>query len=1115
MSDPSQGSGGGTRDHTNLLNRDVIGQHPSQSVGGLSPDALNVGDLGSYWNNIGIAAGGVIRGITYLGNGIAVFGVDNGHIWRTVDYGSTWTDLGNLNSGSIIFTFSYVGNGIVICSGDNGHVLRSTDFGVNWVDLGALIGTSVFCSAFAGNIPGFGSGVVLIGDTNGHVWQSTNNGLTYADTGLWSAGFIDSITYLDSRIVIFTDNAGHIFRSTNSGTTWTDLGDFSTSSAFGSVYLGNGVALVSTGIGHILRSTDFGLTWTDLGVMSNAGSAVQTLAYLGNGAVLFGDFNGHLFKSLDYGVTWSDKGQISFNVIRSIAYLNNGVTVVGDNGGAINISTTSFRLDEARVTVHSDLVNRNTVGAHTAQAVGILSSSAINASDVGKNWKNQGTFSTGNFFTVSFIGNGISIAGDSVGHVFRSFDYGFQFFDLGDITSADPILSSTYVGNGIVVFCTNSAFVWRSTDFGATWASLGNQGVDNGLSYLGNGIVIGGGGVGIHRSINFGATWLNLGVAPGVLSTVYLGNSIAIASDSGGNIWRSTDYGATWINVAPALSGANIWTVGNLSNGVALAVDNLGVIYRSSDFGATWVTIGKPVGTGTNGRGISYLGNGIAIYTDSAGNVVRSTDYGLTWAIAFTIGSFTTSTACSSDGVVLAVDFAGRLFKSDVSFKIDEARATVHNDLTNKNVSGAAAHTAQAVGVLSPSALMFQDIGRRWVDLGDQTVGVAVTSSLYIGSGIALIGDNNGVLYRSFDNGFAWASLTAPSTFRINSMAYVGDGIILVGDANGEIFRSTIYGQESPFLLEASVGVLRAMVVSYFGDGICLAGDSNGNIYRSTNFGSFWAPIAGNPITGNAINVIVNIEGSLGVFVDGLGASGKIYLTLDAGLTWGLVLTTASPFESAVYVGNGVVFAGQANGHMWRSVDFGTTWKDLGVVAFGGIRTLIYLGNGITMFTDSGNPGHISLAYGPDQQWNDFNGDITGVGAPLITSSYIGNGVVITADNVGHVFRSDVSVKVEEAVQNIPDRTVTFLTGVYGVNFNHKIDIGNAVAGAITFNLPAALIYTGRVFTFKKIDATANTVTITPGAGDSIDGNPAGYVINVQYQSVTIVSDGTTNWWIV
>ena len=69
----------------------------------------------------------------------------------------------------------------------------------------------------------------------------------------------------------------------------------------------------------------------------------------------------------------------------------------------------------------------------------------------------------------------------------------------------------------------------------------------------------------------------------------------------------------------------------------------------------------------------------------------------------------------------------------------------------------------------------------------------------------------------------------------------------------------------------------------------------------------------------------------------------------------------------------------------------------------------------------------------------------------------------------------------------------------------------DCTSNAITVNLDAA--NAGMQYVIKKIDATANAVTIDANGSETIDGGLTA-VINTQYESVTIVSDGS-NWFIV
>lgn len=72
--------------------------------------------------------------------------------------------------------------------------------------------------------------------------------------------------------------------------------------------------------------------------------------------------------------------------------------------------------------------------------------------------------------------------------------------------------------------------------------------------------------------------------------------------------------------------------------------------------------------------------------------------------------------------------------------------------------------------------------------------------------------------------------------------------------------------------------------------------------------------------------------------------------------------------------------------------------------------------------------------------------------------------------------------------------------------------LANATAGNITYNLPSATIR--KRFHIKKIDSSVNTVTIARAGTDTFEGGGASLVINTQFKSYTIYSDGTSVWYI-
>lgn len=78
---------------------------------------------------------------------------------------------------------------------------------------------------------------------------------------------------------------------------------------------------------------------------------------------------------------------------------------------------------------------------------------------------------------------------------------------------------------------------------------------------------------------------------------------------------------------------------------------------------------------------------------------------------------------------------------------------------------------------------------------------------------------------------------------------------------------------------------------------------------------------------------------------------------------------------------------------------------------------------------------------------------------------------------------------------------------------NHSVVLVDASGGARTITLPLASSCPGRTYTVKKVDSSANTVTVQRSGTDTIDG-AASYTLVAQYNFVTLVNN-SSNWWVI
>lgn len=76
---------------------------------------------------------------------------------------------------------------------------------------------------------------------------------------------------------------------------------------------------------------------------------------------------------------------------------------------------------------------------------------------------------------------------------------------------------------------------------------------------------------------------------------------------------------------------------------------------------------------------------------------------------------------------------------------------------------------------------------------------------------------------------------------------------------------------------------------------------------------------------------------------------------------------------------------------------------------------------------------------------------------------------------------------------------------------NAGLCLVDASGGAVVINLPACSAAVGALFQFKRIDTTANTVTINRAGGDTIDGQTS-YVLSEQFDFVEMRGDGASAW---
>ena len=90
---------------------------------------------------------------------------------------------------------------------------------------------------------------------------------------------------------------------------------------------------------------------------------------------------------------------------------------------------------------------------------------------------------------------------------------------------------------------------------------------------------------------------------------------------------------------------------------------------------------------------------------------------------------------------------------------------------------------------------------------------------------------------------------------------------------------------------------------------------------------------------------------------------------------------------------------------------------------------------------------------------------------------------------------------------------VSTQTASYTLTGSDSIILADATSNSLTITLPAAASFSGYRFSIKRIDGSANAVTIGRTGSDTIDGATS-MTLDQQYTALTVVSNGSA-WYIL
>jgi photosystem II stability/assembly factor-like uncharacterized protein len=895
--------------------------------------------------------------ITSSDGSIIVGAVYNSSIFRSIDSGTTWTEVTNSNPWTVMASSN---NGQKIILGtENVGVYISSNAGSTWTNkLSGVIasvsssgdGTTMFAYVSATN-----PNVVYKSIDSGVTWNTLTTFPTLVNKSFSRAsssfdGKILGVGVYNDFVYLSFDSGSTWFRQTIGGTrTWTVVSVSPGSNLIlaasenNSVYTAPFTSSATVNTGSIYKQSIipeiFGNTWTTLLTDSTRNwDGDSTISRNGRQIIAVTTNVFVIYKSYNSGVTWSQ--QTTSHTFTSIVSSVDGRIIIATSPSNVAyISSNYGNTWTIRTSIYGWAVALSSDGSR-AISCGDNSSIISTSADSGVTWTEMTGFA--NLLCVAISSDGQKmVAGSGGGNIYISTNTGSSWRTITNYSGITAWRGITISddGNNIVAAAT---LIVTTTNSGLTWTQTnGNVGLGfQAASATSNGryvIAVPSGGY-IYTSSNFGFTWKRaVGSKSWSSCTITKDGTTMLAGEYGGYLYLSTTIINTDIGAL-----LQTYTAGSQMN---IGINILNTVKK---------TVGGPNSNSPAGSVMSYDGTRIVVAVEGSPNINVSTNTGNTWT-AYSIGTTWAwrglSGSSTLDKLILTGGDIGNInayLSTNMGVLWTSRSITGTNTRVGANASSADGNkllvvTQDGGGKIYTSTdsgltwdVRLTNISGNWYGAASSADGNKLIATMY-----------NGYIWTSTDAGISWTQRLTSLSAQWNGAGSSADGSVL-----GAINQSFVYTSMDSGVSWTQYAVNKTWYgISVSGDGNTIGAVNNSNIlHLSLNKGITWRQISMDYSVGQDVAMsfdgnIISVTSNAGVFILKLkndigtlfnpyisgpqNTLGSVGTRTPAGVNW---TQTSSYIRSWTYIsssddGTKLAAASYNSSEIALSTDSGVTWR--------------------------------------------------------------------------------------------------------------------------------------------------------------------------------------------